>query len=319
MVILMANQLTAKVMPNEQASMGTALDALKGTLAQTKLANSNFGPNDSTIGSAVMHPVMAFDKALEWLQTQVGNAAGLPQQQDEASMYQMGALPQAQANAALNVAGTAQLGSMPMAPMGRGGTLGTVTNPKALYRGSNDSTGTGISFLGKGKYSTTDKNIAKQYGNVEKLTDAYPSNPLKLNSKDDLIDFVLNKSGKSNIREFNREYPDIGEFIKSMGYDGVHAGNTVVKYDAPQANILQSVTTNPIIGTGQRTDVMVGQPANSFVNGVPTSGRDIPFNVPTQDVRMREYVRGKYKPEGMFNNEVDQNKLDFLKGYRGKK
>jgi hypothetical protein len=196
----MANQLTAKIGMNEQADMGTALDALKGTLSQTKLAKQNFGPNDSMIGSAVRHPIMAFDKALEWLQTQVGNAAGLPQQQDEAIMYQYGALPQAQAQGALNLAGTAQLGSMPMAPMSRGGTLGS----------------------------------------------------------------------------------------------------------------------GPIIAGGQRTDVMVGQPANSFINGVPTSGRDIPFNVPTQDVRMREYVRGKYKPEGMFN-EPDANKLDFLKGYRGNK
>lgn len=33
-----------------------------------------------------------------------------------------------------------------------------------------------------------------------------------------------------NMREFNAKYADPGEFVRSLGYDGVIAGDEVVKY-----------------------------------------------------------------------------------------
>jgi len=56
-----------------------------------------------------------------------------PAMQDEGSMYQMGPSTESQAQAGLNVAGMAQLGSMPMAPRSAGGTLGTMTSRGSRY------------------------------------------------------------------------------------------------------------------------------------------------------------------------------------------
>ena len=118
-------------MPNDKANMGTAMDALVGTLKQTKLGKQNFGKNDSVIGSSIRHPGIAIDKAIEWLQQEMARVSGMPSgAQDEGSMYASGEMnPEARANSALNMAGLAQVGSMPSAPQSSGGTLGTLVKP----------------------------------------------------------------------------------------------------------------------------------------------------------------------------------------------
>lgn len=127
-------------MPNDKANMGTAMDALVGTLKQTKLGKQNFGKNDSVIGSSIRHPGIAIDKAIEWLQQEMARVSGMPSgAQDEGSMYATGEMnPEARANSSLNMAGLAQVGSMPSAPVSKGGTLGTMINiddnPGVSYR-----------------------------------------------------------------------------------------------------------------------------------------------------------------------------------------
>jgi hypothetical protein len=108
-----------------------AVNALVGLLKQTKFNQQDFGPNDSVLASTVRHPIKAAGKGAEWLQRNVNKAAGMPIAQDEASMYQYAPLPNAQEEAALNLAGLAQLGSMPGAPSSKGGTLGTTIRPGA--------------------------------------------------------------------------------------------------------------------------------------------------------------------------------------------
>jgi hypothetical protein len=67
----------------------------------------------------------------EFLQQQVSQAAGLPQNQDEASMYSYGPSQEQQAAAANNLTGMMQTGAMPFAPRSAGGTLGTFIGPKS--------------------------------------------------------------------------------------------------------------------------------------------------------------------------------------------
>ena len=206
-------------MPNDKANMGTAMDALVGTLKQTKLNKQNFGPNDSVIASSIRHPGIAIDKAIEWLQQEMARVSGTSiGEQDEGSIYAMGEMnPEAIANSSLNMAGLAQVGAMPSAPISKGGTLGTVVN-----------------------------------------------------------------SGYDR----PRVVPDATDVLTAQ-----RAGR-------------------PIVGTGAATDVMVGSQAGTPFNGI-SMGRDIPYNVPTQNINMRSNIRGQYKPEGMFN-DVDPNKLAEL-------
>jgi hypothetical protein len=118
-----------------------------------------------------------------------------------------------------------------------------VKPPKKLYRGEfahEDGTfGFGTFNLGKGLYSTFTKEYAKKYGKVKELTpgEAFPKNPLVLrpfgDPKGAFADWALKESGIKNIREFNKEYPDPGEFVRSKGYDGVIVGDEIVKYNIP--------------------------------------------------------------------------------------
>lgn len=118
-----------------------------------------------------------------------------------------------------------------------------VKPPKRLYRGVTEGadgtqSGFGTFMLGRGLYSSRDKSFAKKYGNkvieVDPTT-AWPRNPLVLHNvaggaPQAFMDWALEKSGLRNAREFNKKYPDPGEFVRSLGFDGVIAGDEVVKY-----------------------------------------------------------------------------------------
>lgn len=116
-----------------------------------------------------------------------------------------------------------------------------VKPPKKLYRGTSQGKGTGIYSMGKGIYSTPDKSFAKKYGgDIVELDpiDAFPRNPLVLRNvaggaPGALTDWILQNSDFRNIREFNEAYPDPGAFVREKGYDGVVAGDEVVRYIEP--------------------------------------------------------------------------------------
>ena len=93
-------------------------------LARLKRAyeNSNFGPNDSMIASTIHHPVEAVRRAGDWLQEKERILSGRPYEDDFT--------PEDQALAGLDIAGLAETGSMPFAPISAGGTLGTVNIPE---------------------------------------------------------------------------------------------------------------------------------------------------------------------------------------------
>jgi hypothetical protein len=117
-----------------------------------------------------------------------------------------------------------------------------VVPPKKLFRGITEEngkqTGYGTFALGKGLYSSADKSFAKKYGNkVIELDpkESFPTNPLVLENvaggaPQAFSDWLLEKSGEKNIRDFNKKYKDPAEFVKQFGYDGVVAGDEIVKY-----------------------------------------------------------------------------------------
>ena len=93
--------------------------------------------------------------------------------QDEGSMYQMGNVnPEARAQAALNLAGTAQMGSMPMAPQSAGGTLGTLVSRGSAGRGNYAMPdGTGMSSGNLINGPTYDADFKTIYGSKSKNID----------------------------------------------------------------------------------------------------------------------------------------------------
>lgn len=119
-----------------------------------------------------------------------------------------------------------------------------VPPPKKLYRGvakglqEDGSEGLGTFMLGKGLYSSPSKKFAGQYGEVSEVSaeDAFPRNPLVLNVRpgssapDAFRDWLIRDRGFKNVREFGSAYPDPGKYVRSLGYDGVVAGDEVVKY-----------------------------------------------------------------------------------------
>ena len=108
--------------------------------------------------------------------------------------------------------------------------------------------GLGTYSLGKGLYSSPSKEFAKRYatdrhsgkiiGTLKKLTadEALPKNPLIIpgHGRGDATglfnEWALEKSGLPNIREFNKQHPDPGAFVRSFGYDGVIIGDEIVRY-----------------------------------------------------------------------------------------
>lgn len=95
-----------------------------------KLDEQSFRPGDSVVASTINHPIDAIGKFGGWLANQVNTAAGIPDQYDNPYPY-LAPSPEAQTQAAFDVAGMAQLGSMPFAPKSAGGTVGTFIGPKA--------------------------------------------------------------------------------------------------------------------------------------------------------------------------------------------
>jgi hypothetical protein len=112
-----------------------------------------------------------------------------------------------------------------------------------VFRGEDAVTGAKSYRQGKGAYFTTSKEEAAGYGEVHSYpTDAAkPKNPLKLRSEEAwdgwLINEAVNKLGLRDVREFNKIYKDPGEYVKSLGYDGVEIGmgrnKTYVNYNFP--------------------------------------------------------------------------------------
>lgn len=158
-------------------------------------------------------------------------------------------------------------------PMPEGGEF-KVKPPKKLYRGEfeqeDGSFGFGTFSLGKGIYSTFTKEYAKKYGEVKELSpeQAFPRNPLVLKPHGDprgaFTDWLLKESGYQNIREFNKKYPDPGEFVRSKGYDGVIIGDEIVKYSIKEQ--LPNRSTPP--GEG-------GEVSKKPATESPTSGKTV--------------------------------------------
>lgn len=131
----------------------------------------------------------------------------------------------------------------------------TVRPPKKLYRGivegaqEDGSEGLGTFHLGRGLYSTADKSFAKKYalvpgrdgrlersGRVVEISPeiAWPRNPLVLRGSGGagslFNDWMFQNSDFKRLSDFNKAYPDPADFVKAKGYDGVVAGDEVVRY-----------------------------------------------------------------------------------------
>jgi hypothetical protein len=126
-----------------------------------------------------------------------------------------------------------------------GGIRYAVKPPRKLYRGvvegqqESGESGLGITNLGRGLYSSPSKSFAKMYatnGRVHEvpIEAGWPRNPLVLRgvggAEGLLLDHVFRNTDFKNAREFNAAYPDRAEFVKSLGFDGVIAGDEVVRY-----------------------------------------------------------------------------------------
>jgi hypothetical protein len=84
----------------------------------------DFNDGDSLILSSIAHPITAAQKLAAALQNNVGVASGVANQYDNPTPYYAPS-EQEQLNAAMNLAGSAELGSAPFAPESSGGTVGT--------------------------------------------------------------------------------------------------------------------------------------------------------------------------------------------------
>lgn len=117
--------------------------------------------------------------------------------------------------------------------------------PKKLYRGEASAEdrakragGAAWSVLGKGLYTTRDKKFAAKFGNVVEVSpdEAWPTRPLVIENAAGGADAAvwnwIREQGLFTGRraEFEAKHPDLGEFIQSLGYDGIAVGDEVVKY-----------------------------------------------------------------------------------------
>ncbi len=121
----------------------------------------------------------------------------------------------------------------------------TLRPPKKLYRGivegqqESGAQGLGTAHLGRGLYSSPSKSFAKMYathGRVDEVPveHGWPKNPLVLRgaggAESLLLDHVFRNTNFRNAREFNAAYPDRAKFLREHGYDGVVAGDEVVRF-----------------------------------------------------------------------------------------
>jgi len=94
------------------------------------LKKQRFNEGDSMIASAAMHPAEAAKRLKDWLENQINTGMGQPQL-DESTGFYRDPTDEQQHEAAFNLAGLMETGSMPFAPKSAGGTLGTFIGPKA--------------------------------------------------------------------------------------------------------------------------------------------------------------------------------------------
>jgi len=94
------------------------------------LRKQRFNEGDSMIASAAMHPAEAAKRLKDWLENQINTGMGVSQY-DERTGFSYAPLERDQHEAAFNLAGLMETGSMPFAPKSAGGTLGTFIGPKA--------------------------------------------------------------------------------------------------------------------------------------------------------------------------------------------
>lgn len=120
---------------------------------------------------------------------------------------------------------------------------------RRLFRGERDGKGTGIYRYGKALYVTTNRKYAAAYGDVKEVAVEWPKNPLVIGRNTSFDDWLLEKSGARNLREFHAQHPDPGEFVRSQGYDGVVDADVVVIYSPlfkPEAKLsLANARTTP--------------------------------------------------------------------------
>lgn len=122
--------------------------------------------------------------------------------------------------------------------------------PKVVYRGTKDGGATAGTFvLGKGLYTSSSKQEAKRFGdNIAELdpATAIPSNPLTFSSQNQFKAWLLQTGsdmGYKTLADFNKAFPDIAEFVKQFGYDGVavgvDGGYNYVKYPEKSGEIIK--------------------------------------------------------------------------------
>lgn len=104
------------------------MDAKRLAEALKNLDAQSFRQGDSLLASTINHPIDAVGQLGNWVAQRTNTAAGIPEQYDNPNPL---LAPQGQEQAAFDLAGMAQLGSMPFAPKSAGGTLGTFIGPKA--------------------------------------------------------------------------------------------------------------------------------------------------------------------------------------------
>ena len=183
-----------------------------------KINNQDFGRNDSTIVSSMRHPIKAAGLAGKWLQDQVNNAAGTGIPYDEANPFY--AQDSRKQEAALNLAGMANLGGMPFAERSAGGTLGTITgwhgSPHDFDRfdSSKIGSGEGAQAFGYGHYITDSPEIGEYYKDV--LTGNYHH---ATDKKKIYIDDMLQNThleGHSSYDDFKNAEKKIGLPTRAM-------------------------------------------------------------------------------------------------------
>lgn len=148
-----------------------------------------------------------------------------------------------------------------------------VKAPKKLWRGvvtgqqSDGSEGLGTFMLGRGLYSSPDKKFAAMYGKPQEVSieNAWPRNPLVLRGQASgpnlFQDYALKNSGFRNMREFNNAYPDPADWVRSLGFDGVIAGDEVVKYPDPRTFFQkdQALDAEAIVSSYARGEITPAQ------------------------------------------------------------
>jgi hypothetical protein len=89
----------------------------------------------------------------------------------------------------------------------------------------------GMATYGQGLYSTTNKQLAKQYGDVIEIpTSLLPFNPARFDSVNEFQIWLQNfdKANGLTPRERYAKWTDLGEYIASVfpEFDGIQIGTT---------------------------------------------------------------------------------------------